>query len=63
MIIIITILQAMYLETPVIAVNDGGPLESVKDSETGFLLPQDSDKWADKMKILYENKVIRKKFG
>ena len=29
--------EAMYNELPVIAVNDGGPLETVVDGETGFL--------------------------
>ncbi len=30
-------LEAMYAGTPVIAVNSGGPLETVKNEFTGFL--------------------------
>jgi glycosyltransferase involved in cell wall biosynthesis len=30
----------MYLETPVIAVNSGGPTETIIDNETGFLCQQ-----------------------
>ena len=30
-------IEAMYNELPVIAVNDGGPMETVVDGETGFL--------------------------
>lgn len=32
-------LEAMYCRTPVLAVNSGGPTESVVDGETGFLRP------------------------
>lgn len=28
----------MYLKTPVIAVNDGGPLESIENNVTGYLV-------------------------
>jgi alpha-1,3/alpha-1,6-mannosyltransferase len=53
----------MYLKTPVIAVNDGGPLESVEDKVTGYLLKQDADLWAEKMKIIYEDESLAKKLG
>jgi alpha-1,3/alpha-1,6-mannosyltransferase len=36
----------MYLETPVVAINSGGPLESIADGKTGFLLEKDPRKWA-----------------
>jgi alpha-1,3/alpha-1,6-mannosyltransferase len=36
----------MYLETPVIAINSGGPLESISHEKTGFLLEKDPAKWA-----------------
>ena len=49
----------MYLETPVIAINNGGPLESIKDGETGFLVKQDPVSWADKMNILYKDDSMR----
>ena len=32
-------IESMYVRTPVIAVNSGGPLETVKDTFTGFLVP------------------------
>lgn len=32
--------EAMYMEKPVLACNNGGPKESIKDKETGFLLPE-----------------------
>lgn len=33
-------IESMYAECPVIAVNSGGPLETIKDDVTGFLCPQ-----------------------
>ncbi|KAJ3174821.1 hypothetical protein HK101_010820 [Irineochytrium annulatum] len=42
--------EAMYSGLPVLAVNDGGPVESVKDGVTGWLREPDADKWADVLK-------------
>ena len=38
--------EAMYMRSVVIACNSGGPLESIEDKVTGFLLPPDADLWA-----------------
>lgn len=41
--------EAMTYGTPVIAVNSGGPLESVAHGETGFLCESDASAFADAM--------------
>ena len=48
-------LEGMYLRRPVVAVNSGGPLETVVDGETGFLCEPTAEAFADKMVYLYEN--------
>lgn len=47
-------IEAMYNELPVIAVNDGGPMETVVDGETGFLKKPDPEDFADAMKIIVD---------
>jgi len=47
-------IEAMYNELPVIAVNDGGPLETVVDGKTGFLRKPDPKEFADAMKIVVD---------
>ena len=47
-------IEAMYNELPVIAVNDGGPMETVVDGETGFLKNPDPEDFADAMKIIVD---------
>lgn len=48
-------LEAMYCGLPVIAVNSGGPTETVVNGETGFLcLPEDED-FCQAMTLLYNN--------
>lgn len=42
-------LEAMYMQRPVIAVNSGGPLESVAHGETGFLCEPTPAAFADAM--------------
>jgi alpha-1,3/alpha-1,6-mannosyltransferase len=37
----------MYSELPVIAVNDGGPTETVVDGLTGFLCKPDPESFAE----------------
>jgi alpha-1,3/alpha-1,6-mannosyltransferase len=37
--------EAMYMGCIVIACNSGGPLESVDDKVTGFLLPPNEKLW------------------
>ncbi|KAI8066826.1 alpha-1,3/1,6-mannosyltransferase ALG2 [Gongronella butleri] len=43
----ITPVEGMYSSIPVMATNTGGPLETIKDKETGLLLPPDVRQWAD----------------
>lgn len=42
----ITPVEAMYASLPVIAANSGGPLETVKDKETGLILAPEPELWA-----------------
>ena len=53
----------MYMKSPVIACNSGGPLESVSDCNSGFLLKSDYEIWASKMKFISENCEKRKEMG
>jgi len=39
--------EAMHLGCVLIACNSGGPLESVKHRETGFLLPPVEKQWSN----------------
>lgn len=39
----------MYCEKPVIATNTGGPLETVADGQTGYLVEAKADQFADAM--------------
>ena len=43
-------LESMFLECPVVAVNSGGPLETVVDGETGFLCDPEPSEFAKSMK-------------
>jgi len=47
-------IEAMYNETPVIAVNDGGPLETVVEGETGFLRPPKPEDFAEAMQEIID---------
>jgi len=43
-------LEAMYMQTPVIAVNSGGPLETIIDGITGYLCEQKPNDFCNAMK-------------
>ena len=48
-------LEAMYMRCPVIAVNSGGPLESIVHSVTGFLCDPDPEHFSEAMeKFIHE---------
>lgn len=49
----------MYLETPVIAINNGGPMESICHEETGYLLPNDINEWSKILKKLDLDKNLQ----
>ena len=42
-------IEAMSLGVPVIAINNGGPRETIKNGETGYLCEDMSKDWANKM--------------
>lgn len=41
--------EAMYMKCPVIAVNSGGPLETVQNDHTGYLCEQTADAFSEAM--------------
>ncbi|XP_067866601.1 alpha-1,3/1,6-mannosyltransferase ALG2 [Heterodontus francisci] len=56
-------LEAMYNRCPVIAVNSGGPLESVIDQVTGFLRQPSPSSFAEAMEKLVRTPALRAKMG
>ncbi len=57
-------IEAMYNELPVVAVNDGGPTETVIDGETGFLRePTDEDFASALDHLLKGGPALKKKIG
>lgn len=56
-------LEAMYCKRPIIAVNSGGPKESIKDGETGFLCPNDSRIFARKIAELLSDRKLAESMG
>ena len=58
------VLEGMIFRKPVIATNHGGPMESIVDGVSGFLVPPENPKLlADKIMFLMENKDIAKNVG
>lgn len=55
--------EAMYCCCPVIAVNSGGPLESVGDGETGFLCKPSAEAFAEAMERLVRDPQLRRTMG
>lgn len=55
--------EAMYLRTPVLARDNGGPRESVVDGKTGFLLGEEPQLWGEKMRMLAEDPRRRDQMG
>jgi alpha-1,3/alpha-1,6-mannosyltransferase len=49
--------EAMHLGCIVIACNSGGPLESVADQQTGFLLEPKASLWAEKINRILEDNL------
>ncbi|XP_067013299.2 alpha-1,3/1,6-mannosyltransferase ALG2 [Anabrus simplex] len=56
-------LEAMYARKPVIAVNSGGPKESILNNVTGFLCENTSKAFALAMQKCVENRGLCKKLG
>lgn len=55
--------EAMYCKRPVIAMDSGGPRETVVDSETGFLVQANSEQLADAMYQMLADPNKAKLFG
>ncbi|HUB92493.1 MAG TPA: glycosyltransferase family 4 protein [Candidatus Saccharimonadales bacterium] len=55
-------LEGMASSKPVISVNEGGPIETLRDGETGFLVNSYSE-MANKMAYLTEHKAEAEKMG
>ena len=55
--------EAMYMRTPVVACNSGGPKESVINGKTGFLLDPEPVQWAEKMNYIAQNENAKKEMG
>lgn len=51
----ITLLESMFLETPVIAVNSTGPREFIVNGKNGFLTNNNAEEIADLIKKFYKN--------
>ena len=57
-------IEAQAAWTPVIAARSGGPMESVIDGETGFLVePNSANKLAEKLLYLDKNKKVVESMG
>ncbi len=59
----LTPLDAMSCGVPVIAVNEGGYRETVKDRATGYLVPRDPEIISKKIMFLLKNEKILEKMG
>jgi glycosyltransferase involved in cell wall biosynthesis len=56
-------LEAMAHSVPVVAVAEGGALETVVDEETGFLVPRDASRFAAKVEALLASPSLRERMG
>ena len=56
-------IESMSLGTPVIAVNSGGPLETIVDGVTGFLCPQTNEDFAAAIEKFITAPELKIKFG
>ncbi|XP_075683000.1 alpha-1,3/1,6-mannosyltransferase ALG2 [Rhinoderma darwinii] len=56
-------IEAMYMYCPVIAVNSGGPLESVVDNITGFLCTPTHEAFAEAMEKFIKDPNLRTTMG
>lgn len=59
----ITPVEGMYASVPVIAANSGGPLETVKDKETGLIVEPKAELWAEGIRDLITGKYNREAMG
>jgi glycosyltransferase involved in cell wall biosynthesis len=59
----LVIIESMVNKVPVIATNNGGPLEIINDGEDGLLFDRSVDDLAKKIKLLYEDKDLKEKLS
>lgn len=60
----LVVLESMASGVPVIARDEGGPSETVRHNDTGFLVPpHDMDKFVASAHILASNSAVRKEMG
>ncbi|XP_067648407.1 alpha-1,3/1,6-mannosyltransferase ALG2 [Eurosta solidaginis] len=56
-------LEGMYMSKPVVALNSGGPTETIVNSSTGFLCEKQPQKFAAAMLQLYRDNALRERMG
>ena len=56
-------LEGMYCRLPVVAVNSGGPTETVIHEKTGYLCPPDNESFAEAIKDLISSPLKREAMG
>jgi len=56
-------LEAMYCRKPVVAVNSGGPTETIVDGHNGYLRSAEPEEFADAVKQLLEDEERAELFG
>lgn len=56
-------LEAMYMRCPVIAVNSGGPLESILNNVTGFLCDPLPTKFSEAMEKIVRDPLLKDSMG
>jgi len=59
----LSVIEAAGNGLPVVSVNEGGPCETVLDSETGFLIEANAPSLANAIRILSNDIELRRKFG
>jgi alpha-1,3/alpha-1,6-mannosyltransferase len=59
----ITPVEAMYARAPVIAANNGGPVETVRHGVTGLLLSPTPENWRDGIKAIVTGEFDKVKMG
>lgn len=55
--------ESMYCKLPVIAVNSGGPLETIENSVTGFLCEPTPKKFGDAMLHFIQDSTLKERMG